>query len=226
MRPAARPVGPTVAAGDAGLAWFRAELNERLVVHWTGGAWRVPLGTRHLAVAAADGSALGRIVCADAADGARALAGLSPVASAPLTLDAADRALAPFAPLLAALRALEGAEGDRWNPEAAWIITQDKAHLAAPSSAAPGQSPRILYSAADRPVAELVGLLIAGATQGVIWKPAPGASASAHLVMRALGPVAGRALALVQGDHASGSALAGLGATVWAGRGSPPPGLS
>jgi hypothetical protein len=202
-------VAAALAAPEAALAQFRAELNERLVVHWTGGAWRVPLGTRHLAVQAMDGSALGRIVCAEADDAARARAGLIP---APLTAQAAARALDPVAPLLARLRALEGAAGDGCVP-------------GAPGLPPPGQGPLVLYTAHDLPLADLVALLVAGSGRGVIWKPAPRAAASAHLVMRALAPVAGRALAMVQGDHASGAALAGLGAPAWAGQGPPPPGL-
>uniref|UniRef100_UPI002AFF92F6 hypothetical protein n=1 Tax=Pararhodobacter sp. TaxID=2127056 RepID=UPI002AFF92F6 len=72
------------------------------------------------------------------------------------------------------------------------------------------------------PLARVAGLLIAGAGQGMLWKPAPGAAASAHALIRALGPVAGAGLAMLQGDHATGAALAGQGPLIWASDASPP----
>lgn len=192
---------------------FRAELNERLVVHWTGGGWRVPLGGRHLAVAAADGGGLGRIVCGDGADAARALAGLRPGAG----LDPAriDAALAPVAGLLTRIRALEGFPEDGWDP----------AHAArAPRPESRSGGPVALLSSAAVPVSELVGLLAGAAARGAVWKPAPRAAASAHLVMRALAPLAGASLALIQGDHATGRTLAGMAPPLWAAR--HPPALS
>lgn len=198
----------------APLALYRAELNERLVVHWTGGAWRVPLGLRHLPVTGAEGVWLGRIVCAGDGDLARARAGLVP-APAP-GIGALDAALGPLAGLLAAVRALEGHPGDHWNPEAAGR---------AMAQAAPG--PAALLSAAATPLSELIGRLAAGAAAGVVWKPAPAAAASAHLAMRALAPVLGRSVALLQGDHASGAVLAaGLGSVDWAAPGPVPGGLT
>jgi len=205
-------VDGTVATDDPALELFLAELNERLVVHWAGGAWRVPLATRHLAVSSAGGRALGRIVCAGPGDAARALAGLRPgTAVEPETL---DRLLSPFAALMARLRALEGCPGDGWDP------TRASQAMSAPRDAA-GRA--VLLSAADRPVSELVGTLAGLAAGGAVWKPAPRAAASAHLVMRALAPVLGPSLALVQGDHASGAALAASGEArpVWARRHAP-----
>lgn len=212
--PGQDPSGPGDAGPDPALTQYRAELNERLVVHWTGGAWRVPLATRHLSVRAADGSALGRIVCAGPADLTRALAGLTP--APPLGIAALEAVLAPLASLLARLRALEGWPGDGWDPEAA-----ARALYAAP----PPPGPVALLSAADRPVSEMVGTLARLAGRGVLWKPAPGAAASAHLVLRGLGPLTGSALALLQGDHASGADLARSAAPLWLGRGAPPPQL-
>lgn len=188
-----------------GLLLYRAELNERLVVHWTGGAWRVPLGQRHAEVRAADGARLGRIVCAEAADVARAVAGLTP--APPPDPAALARALDPVAGLLAEVRALEGAAGDG---------------LVARSLAPVGDGPAVLLTAADRPLAEILAALAALAPRGVVWKPAPGAAASAHLLMRALAPVLGRSVALLQGDHATGAALMARLAPVWAGRGPAP----
>lgn len=197
----------TEAIDDPALELYLAELNERLVVHWAGGAWRVPLATRHLAVATTAGRPLGRIVCAGPGDAARALAGLRPgPAIAPETL---DRLLAPFAALMARLRALEGYPGDLWDPiraSRALSATRDTDRRA------------VLLSAADRPVSELVGTLAGLAVRGAVWKPAPRAAASAHLAMRALAPVLGPSLALVQGDHDSGAALVAIGDArpVWA----------
>lgn len=185
------------AAGDPtrALEVFRAELNERLVVHWTGGAWRVPLGRQHLDVTSADGARLGRIVCAEAPDLARAQAGLAAGPVPPLA--ALEAALAPVAPLLAALRALEGQAGDGWD-----------AGRAARAMARRPAGPVALLSAAAVPAATVVGRLAAAAGQGAIWKPAPGAAASAHLIMRALAPLLGRSVAMLQGGHATGAALA------------------
>jgi len=209
------PVLNATEAADAGagaaLDWFRAELNERLVVHWTGGAWRVPLATRHLAVTAADGSGLGRIVCAESADMHRAFTGLRPGAG--LDADRLEAALAPFARLMTGVRALEGFAGDGWDIDAA---------ARAMSVAADADGPVALLSAADRPVSELIGRLAALAGRGAVWKPAPGAAASAHLAMRALAPHLGAALALVQGDHATGAVLAQGARPVWLGRAAPP----
>lgn len=189
-----------------GLPLYRAELNERLVVHWTGGAWRVPLGQRHAEVRAADGSRLGRIVCADAADAARAIAALVP--APPPDPAALAQALDPVAGLLAEVRALEGAAGLGAAPQAPALA---------------GRGPAVLLTAADRPLADILAALAALAPRGVVWKPAPGAAASAHLMMRALAPVLGRSVALLQGDHATGAELAARLAPVWAGRGPEPP---
>ena len=197
---------------ETALAWYRAELNERLVVHWTGGAWRVPLSTRHLPVAAADGSAMGRLICAEDPDLLRAMAGLRPVGH-PLNPEALAAAMAPHAALMARLRALEGVTGDRWDADLALrtlraTLTSDK--------------PVTLLSAADRPISELAGRMAALATGGVLWKPAPRAAASAHLLMRALAPLLGPAAALLQGDHASGGLLARAARPLWLGQGSVP----
>lgn len=201
------------AVADAALALYRAELNERLVVHYIGGVWRVPLGTRHLPVRAADGAMLGRIICAGPLDAQRARAGLVP---ARLTQRAAMAALAPVLPLLGRLRALEGMADDA-------AAVSGLAEVCSEPHPQPGTSePVLLYSAAAWPPGDLVGQIVAAASRGVIWKPAPGAAASAHLIMRALGPVTGRAVALVQGDHVTGQDLIGQGRPVWAGFGPVP----
>jgi len=202
------PRPPVGRPEDPALATYLAELNERLVVHWTGGAWRVPLSDRHLALHGAGGSVPGRIVCAGAEDARRAAAGLIP---APLSAESACQALAAYEPLMTSLPALERGPRAPSRPPI-------------PPAPPPGR-PWLLLTAADVPVRDLVALLVAGSGQGVIWKPAPGAAASAHLVMRALAPLAGRALAMLQGDHASGQALAGLGVPVWAAAGPMPQAL-
>lgn len=190
---------------------YRAELNERLAVHWTGGAWRVPLADRHLAITAADGSPLGRIVCAGEADLTRALAGIVPQpAPDPVEIAAA---MAPFAALLAEVRALEDAPRDLWTPDLS-------------ARAAPPRGPVALFSAAALPVADLVAHLVLAAARGAVWKPAPAAAASGHLVMRALAPLLGRGVALVQGDHATGALLAARAPVHWLGAGPLPAALS
>ena len=175
---------------------FLAELNERLFVHFIAGRWMAPLSDRLAEVLAFDSGRMGRLACAGDADVARALAGLRPGRAQGL-----EQAYAEAAPMLRRLRALEGFT----DPVAAPV-----------PAALPGQGPLVLLSAAAVPMADLTGLLIAGAARGLIWKPAPRAAASAHLLMRALGPRAAGGLALLQGDHASGALMAGQGALLWA----------
>lgn len=188
-------------------ALFIAELNERLITHFTGSHWRVPLSQRHLPVHRASGERLGRIVCADAHDVARALGDLG-AAGGPAPGDAMARALAGLAGPMAMMRAAEGFA----DPAPA-----SDSPLALPL---PGEGPVVLMSAAETPPQLIGAALIAAAGRGVIWKPAPRAAASAHLLMRYLGPLAAGRLALLQGDHESGAALAralrGAGALIWA----------
>ncbi|GAB4261498.1 MAG: hypothetical protein Kow0013_06100 [Pararhodobacter sp.] len=191
-------------------AQFLAELNERLFVHFIQGQWRAPTGARHLPVLPFDGARVGRIVCAEARDVARARAGLGQGAPAP-----PDRLRAAYEALrgdLAALRRREGAVDPAGPPRA---------------QAVPGEGPMVLLSAAAVPVSTLAGVILAAAGRGVLWKPAPGAAASAHLLVRGLGPLMDGNLALVQGDHATGAAvLAGGGAVVWASDASAPEGVA
>jgi len=180
-------------------ALFLAELNERLFVHFIQGAWRVSSGARLLPVLRFDAGRVGRIACAEAADVARARVGLGAGSPAPrAALTAAYEALRGP---LAALRAMEGFDDPADTPLALTL---------------PGTGPLVLLSAASTPVATLAGVLLAGVTRGVLWKPAPLAAASAHLMMRDLGPLADGNLALVQGDHTTGAEVAGQGALVWA----------
>lgn len=183
---------------------FLAELSERLFVMFQGGCWRAPLGTRLLPV---PGFAGANLACAGAGDVARALAGLRP---GPVDRDAMVRAYAAQAGLLRDLRALEGCTDPVDGPELPDL---------------PGTGPLVLLSAAGAPLAPLAGALIAGAPRGVLWKPAPRAAASAHVLIEALAPVAGARLALLHGDHASGAALAGQGTLIWASDAAVPPGL-
>lgn len=178
---------------------FLAELNERLFVQFSQGRWRAALGQRLLPVRQFDGNRLGRIACADEADLERALQGLGQGAG----VDAAalHAAWAGLHDTAGALRAVEGYDDP--PAEARDIVL-------------PGAGPLMLLSAADAPLSALVAVLIAGADRGILWKPAPGGAASAHLVMRALGPLAAGNLALVQGDHATGAALAERGPLIWA----------
>lgn len=188
-------------------ALFLAELNERLFVHFSGGQWRTPLGERH--IAANEALRAGRIVCAEPADVARARQGLAPDQGSARSTDL----IAAWQHVQQAAEALRRVEG--------YTDTERGIDLAP----VPGAGPLVLLSAADAPLAALVGVLVAGASRGVIWKPAPAAAASAHLVMRALGPLAPDGLAMVQGDHASGAALAGVGGMIWASGASVPPEL-
>lgn len=195
---------------------FTAELNERLFTHFAAGAWRAPLADRHLPIRRASGARLGQIVCAGEADIARARAGV--LASrragvAPADPAALWRALRAEAALLESLRAGEGFEDA--------LRARDSVALPEPAGL-PDAGPLVLLTAASAPVDRLAGLLIAAMPTGLIWKPAPGAAASAHLVMRVLGPLAGGRLALLQGDHATGALLARRGGLVWAGTGPAP----
>jgi acyl-CoA reductase-like NAD-dependent aldehyde dehydrogenase len=170
---------------------FLAELNERLFVHFVAGRWRAPLSSRLLAVRPFDGARMGRLACGDDRDVRRAVAGLRAGQAAGL-----DQAYEGLRPRLAALRALEGFD--------------DLAGALQPAEL-PGQGPLVLLTAGAEPVARLAGLLIAAAPRGVLWKPAPAAAASAHLLIAALGPRAAGGIALVQGDHATGAALRAAG---------------
>jgi hypothetical protein len=193
-------------------ARFIPELNERLFTHFAGGAWRAPYSDRHLPVMRASGVPLGRIVCAGPADVARArgVLRLGPPEKL-LDADALWEAMMDEAPLLSAMRAEEGFPADRLGaPEPLQL---------------PETGPLVLLSAAETPVDRIAGALISGVRAGLIWKPAPGAAASAHLIMRALGPLTGGRLALLQGDHGTGALLAGQGRLIWAGAGPPPGGL-
>lgn len=129
----------------------------------------------------ADGSRLGRIVCANGADIGRALDGLRP-GSAP-ALAELHAALAPTLPLLVRLRALEGEVVH--GPVASPAITDETT-----------PTPAIL--------AHLAGLARAGG----VWVPAPQTAASAHLILRALHPLLGHRVALLHGDDATRQALA------------------
>jgi hypothetical protein len=175
------------------LALYRAELNERLVVHLTGGDWRVPLSTRHLDVVGLGGARLGRIVCGDAADAARAVAGLAGAPAAP-TPEHLRAALEPWAGVLDGLRAIEGGGG-----------------LRPPAALPAGQGPVLIVSGPDHDLPALIQIIAQSAQRGAVWAPEPRAAASAHLVARALVPVLGRALSLVQGDGATRAALLAAG---------------
>ncbi|MCC5971788.1 MAG: hypothetical protein JJU15_17745 [Pararhodobacter sp.] len=195
-------------------ALFIAELNERLFTHFTRGAWHAPYSQRLLPVGLDPDQPLGRIACADARDLERAFAHLCRAGAAPAPEALASEALAVAlhaqAQAITLLRAREGF-ADAPGPLDPVVL--------------PSAGPMVLLSAASMPVAGLTPLLIAGAQHGMLWKPAPGAAASAHLIMRLLGPLAGGRLAMVQGDHETGAALARMGPLVWASAAPLPPGL-
>ncbi|MCA0204041.1 MAG: hypothetical protein LCH92_06850 [Proteobacteria bacterium] len=190
---------------EGAAADFRAELSERLFVLYLGGRWMAPLSDRLIAV---PGLPLARLACAEAGDVARARAGLKPARASGAALRAA---YAASAPLLRALRAYEAAGDPVAEPED-WTL--------------PFAGPAVLVTATAVPLARVAGLLIAGAGQGLLWKPAPGAAPSAHALMGALGPAAGAGLAMLQGDHATGAALAGQGPVIWVSDAPPPAEMS
>ncbi|MFN3955035.1 MAG: hypothetical protein ACK4LQ_11320 [Pararhodobacter sp.] len=187
---------------------FIAELRERLFAHFVAGCWRVPLAQRHLVVGGFSG-ALGQIVCAGAGDIARARAAERGESAAP---DALWRALEARAEGFTHLRAHEGWPDDHLMRRALPVLP--------PVAGAHGW---VLLSGAGCALRDLAALLIAGACGGgMIWKPAPAAAASAHLMMDAIGPLAGGRLAMVQGDHATGALLAEGAALLWASPAPPP----
>lgn len=196
-------------------ALFIAELNERLFTHFTGGVWRAPHSLRLMPVCRASGERLGQIACADARDLERARAGLRQGSSAQESTDLLraefERALKAKAGALARLREAEGFGAET-------LVAMPLPRLEAPG-------PWVLMSSAAMPVSHLVSALIAGAATGMIWKPAPAASASAHLIMGVLGPLSAGRLAMVQGDHETGAALARLGPLLWASDEAPPAAL-
>ena len=185
-----------------------AELAERLFVIFLRGRWMAPLGDRPLPVPVMPGA---HLACAGPGDLARALRWLEP---GPVGRGAMAAAYQAQARLLRGLRALEGVADPVSAPEPVSLPVL-----------LPGRGPFILLSAAGVPLSRIAGLLIAGASQGILWKPAPGAAASAHLLIDALAPVAGARLALLHGDHATGALLAGQGAVVWASDADPPQGM-
>jgi len=196
-------------------AYFMAELNERLFTHFTRGAWRAPYSQRLLAIGRDPAKPLGRIACADPSDLARALAAFDPACGPFPGAAALLAAVQAQGEALARLRAVEGFT-DPWPGPVQPLIL-------------PIPGPVILLSSAALPLARLVPLLVAGAQRGMIWKPSPGAAASAHLLMRHLGPLAAGRLAMVQGDHATGGALADMlppdAGLIWASAAPPPAGL-
>ena len=177
-----------------------SELKERLFVHYAQGGWRAPLTDSVMAVCSADGRPLGTAVRAQSPDIDRALHGLVPGAFAPTALPA----------FLTDLRRIEGFD-DALAPLPAIDLP-------------PGAGPLVMLSAADTPLAQLAGVLAAGASRGLVWKPASGAAVSAHALIAALAP--GRGVALLHGDHATGAALAGRGALIWASGAPVPEGMT
>lgn len=171
-----------------------AELNERLFTHFVRGAWRAPYAQRMLAVGRDLRQPLGRIACAGPRDVARAMAALQQPPDPPPNAMNFMAALRPIGEAFTRLRAAEGFD----DP---WPDTFE------PVALAPGEA-FVLLSSAALPAGRLVPLVVAGAQKGMIWKPAPGGAASAHLLMRCLGPLSAGRLAMVQGDHATGAALA------------------
>ena len=182
---------------------FRAELNERLFTCYIGGRWTAPLGTRSVPVHPFDGGRMGCIACAEQGDVARALAGLGGPLPDPAAMVEAYEASAY---VLRSLRREEGYADAVGAPRL-------------PAELPPGDGPLIVLSGARTAFARIMGVLIAGAARGVIWKPAPRTAASAHLLMRGLGPVSRGRIALLQGDHTTGALLQGQGALVWLARG-------
>lgn len=172
---------------------------------YLGARWMAPLSQRMIPVPV-PGLDRTRLACAGAADVARARLVAGPVDAAALR--------ASYAAAAAELRALRAVEG--WPDP---VAPPEEHRLT-------GSGPLVLLSAREVPLARIAGLLIAGAGRGLIWKPAPGAAASAHSLMRALAPGVGAGLALVQGDHATGALAAGQGAVIWASDAPPPAGLA
>ena len=178
------------------------QLLERLFVMYLGGRWMAPLSERMVPM---PGLSRARLACAGAGDLARARLRPGPVDGAALRA-----AYAEAADELRHLRAFEGMVDPVAAPEEFRLD---------------GPGPLVLLSARDVPLSRIAGLLIAGAGRGLLWKPAPGAAASAHSLVRALAPAVGAGLALVQGDHATGALAAGQGAVIWASEAPPPAGL-
>lgn len=187
---------------------FIAELRERLFAHFVAGRWRVPLAQRHLAIGGRSG-ALGQIVCAGPNDVTRARSALRGESAAP---DILWQALEARAETFTQLRAHEG-----------WPDYPPMRRALPVLPPAAGGHGWVLLSGAGCALPDLAALLIAGACGGgMIWKPAPAAAASAHLMMDAIGPLAGGRLAMVQGDHATGALLAEGAALLWASPAPPP----
>lgn len=178
-------------------AQFLAELNERLFVHFADQQWRAPLGARLLSVNAYDNGRVGQIVCAGTDDIVRAFEGLR--SSDPFNETTFLSVLDKLRDKWTALRKLEAASHSSALPAVSEIVKAGN----------PGQGPTALLSAADLSFDALRAALLDGVQRGgLVWKPAPNAAGSAHLLMSHLAPLSAGRLALVQGDHASGEMLA------------------
>jgi len=195
-------------------ALFIAELNERLFTHFTGGVWRAPHSLRLMPVFRVSGARFGQIACADARDLERACVGVR-AAGEGLVPEALEPALLARAGAISRLRQEEGFDAEPVVPMPPMP----------PLPQLEGTGPWVLMSSAAMPVSNLVAVLIAGLGAGMIWKPAPGAAASAHLIMDIVGPLSAGRLAMVQGDHETGAALAGMGPMIWASANAPPAAL-
>lgn len=184
------------------------DLAELLLAHRAGGAWRAPLG-RVLRPVPAPVPA--RIVEGDAADCARAAAGLAGAVIGPPPDGAA--ALATVAPVLAPLRAAEDAPAGL-SPAAAPLPAGLRLPLCPPDAPV-----LILGTRAASPALVAHALcLCAHAGRAVLFKPAPRAAASGAVVVRALVRASDDGwptLALVQGGGATGRLL--LAAGGWGG---------
>lgn len=182
---------------------FRAELKERLFVHYVGGRWLAPLSMETVPAVEVPEVGTCAAVCARTDDVRRARAALRPTRDWPLSAGLSA---------VTAARALEGFD--------------DPAEGPAPLPALPGRDgPLVLLSAACAPVSMLIGILRAGAARGVLWKPAPAAAASAHALVETLQPALGASVALLQGDHHSGALTAACGDLIWASPAAVPVGL-
>jgi len=139
----------------------------------------------------------GRIICAGADDIARALASLRAGGCDPLEFGTAATAALPE---VEAIRRLEGLSAGVEGAGGASLLSD---------------GPVGLLTGADMPARVIVDAILAQMGRGVIWKPSPKAAASAHLLVRHIGPVSAGGLAMLQGDHATGAALAALVPTLW-----------
>lgn len=186
--------------------------GERLMTHYVGGYWRVPLGTRAVAVCAADGRRAGTMILAEPVDVARALRAARAALPGWAGAGAADLRAAH----LAALRAEAARYADTVALPAGSGRTMSRGGAAgAPGAGVPdrrrGVVALVLRGPTRTPRALRAALAVLGSGAALVVVPDGEAGTAPHdLVQIAhLAGLPAGILALLPGDSGTTAALAG-----------------